>query len=284
MRLGMLSRAVWRLASVSICIVDQPRKVFESFATDSCLRLWLLRDGSLREDRRRRERRTDSRRSQTDLGQPLKCQGQALRADTSALRADPVAATIQTPRKVRCIGGIPSLVICAAAVLGLALGSGLAATPPARAETLSSAEIAKLPEMVEWAYRNSPVEDPVPCAAVCNHLWEVEQGPILLGSAEKALWDQLGTFETSASLWPPLSELSSGLGEQNLGTSPFQVGWHLRGANAKWLEFSEEPAPEASSVHVLRIQRTLFRAAAGSGESIRTTLGPGLRTRMDLCG
>ncbi len=71
--------------------------------------------------------------------------------------------------------------------------------------------------------------------------------------AAQEIWDSLGGFETSNELWPSLSEFSSEVNQLNtlsgpaVGTSAFEVGWHVRGAIDKWMGLPQGLSPEATS-------------------------------------
>jgi RHS repeat-associated protein len=136
---------------------------------------------------------------------------------------------------------------CAALALSL-IAAGCIDAATAHADKLSTAEIEKLPEMAEWVYRNSPVKDPVPCGAVCSHLWVVEHEQMPNAAAAQELWNQLGWFEVDEGLWPSLSELKEGIGiggETSITSGAFTIGWHVKGTDDKWMAFEQEGPPGA---------------------------------------
>jgi len=139
-----------------------------------------------------------------------------------------------------CLGFAPRRLI---AVVLLGVVGSLMWAAPAMAH-LSSGELEKMPEIVEWFYRNSSVKDPVSCAEVCKNLWTDEQGLTSGGEAEQALWEGLGTTEISTGLWEPLGEFEFRMGGTKLGVEPFVIGWHMEGVNPKWLAINQSPAPE----------------------------------------
>ncbi len=125
----------------------------------------------------------------------------------------------------------------------LAVSVLLVAAPPASAE-LSSKELEKLPEIVEWFYRNSVVaESGVPCHEACADLWGDEHNAMPSGTAAQTLWDQLGTLETQEGLWPKVHSLLAAFDSPYLRESPVSVGWEMGSSVRKWLDLWQARAP-----------------------------------------
>ncbi len=111
---------------------------------------------------------------------------------------------------------------------------------------LSKAEKEKLPQMTEWAFRNSAVTDPLPCAEVCANLWTAEQAPMLDLFAKQELFNQIDTYLVNRGLWPTLEQLQSAIGpggQTDIGAGTFVIGWHVKGAHDKWMGLEQEGAP-----------------------------------------
>jgi RHS repeat-associated protein len=134
---------------------------------------------------------------------------------------------------------LASTVCIAVAATLLVAAAGLVAAPGARAEALSAAELEKFPVIMQWVYRNSPVKDPLACGEGCSSLWTAEQA-VGYSPTDKEMWNQIGTFETSNGLWPPLSQLRSDMRFGiEFSTSAFQIGWEMLGSSPKWLELGQ---------------------------------------------
>ena len=164
-------------------------------------------------------------------------------------------------------------------VVALALAF-MSTASSAQAEELSHAELEKLPEMTQWVYRNSSVKDPLSCNELCSSLWGAEQGTAARPNraAVQEIWDELGFFETAEGLWPTLSEFSSEMNGSlegvELGTHPFTIGWHVRGAIAKWMSLVQEGAPEANAKIFCGIEEPYRETLRAPGSEYGASPGP----------
>jgi RHS repeat-associated protein len=132
----------------------------------------------------------------------------------------------------RLVGGVLGVV-----VVGLMFGVGSASA------ALPEIETRHMPEIVEWVYRNGSSENTVSCGTVCTDMWALEHGS---GPAtSQALWDALGTLETSTELWGSMGQLESALAKPELTVGVMATGWHIGREHDKWLklELPVEAAP-----------------------------------------
>ena len=129
--------------------------------------------------------------------------------------------------------------------------------------------------MTEWAFRNGAESDPVGCGEVCSHLWSVEHGTMANGPAAQEIWDELGSFESSAGLWEPLSELAKTLRTSEAAkfeAGPWTLGWHVyNSGGSKWMRFSEAGAATAPQVGWCGSSGSYYEDLLAPGESYGAT-------------
>lgn len=156
----------------------------------------------------------------------------------------------------------------------------------ASAESLSSAELEKLPVMVEWVYRNGAAGSPVGCGEGCAHLWSAEHGSMANAPAAREIWDQLGTFEASEGLWPSLHELAGDFTSSavKFEVGAFTLGWHVGGSSGKWMRFNESGAATAPQMGWCDSAGSYYETLAEPGEAYGTTPEAGLPPQPKASG
>ncbi len=98
----------------------------------------------------------------------------------------------------------------------------------ARAESLSAAEEAKLPQITEWVYYNSGLK-PSACGEVCMKLWSAEHGAMPNSGSAQEILEALTAFEISDGLWPSMEELQILIAGRNLETAEQHQGLDIHG-------------------------------------------------------